>query len=429
MAYITIIVLTYFMEMLISYAFFSQIAEKKVTNIKCITVGFLLFESGALVNLLLSNIVWLNAICFFVINLLFGFICYRIKFTRLIFLSALLDIFSTALEFATIFLVSAITDTAINAYLNQTNMLILELVISKLLYFLICNITARLAKKEKSNIRFPLVLYMYPIVVIAGLLVFWDICANSDISHSQMIALAVISSALFFSVVLLFIMYQHNIEKENELFLLQNELDKIETDKTYYDILEKQNRELQIYAHDAKTHLSAIRDLNDNPIIEDYVNTMSDALKTYSSSCHSGNHLLDVIINKYETECRLKSIDFSFDVKLCNLDFIENYDLVTILGNLLDNAVRAAENTENAFISLYTHYTNTYAVLEISNKCNTPPVFSDKELLTTKENKRQHGLGIKSVKKVLKKYGGDFEWKYDNTDKVFTAVLMILNDK
>ena len=151
--------------------------------------------------------------------------------------------------------------------------------------------------------------------------------------------------------------------------------------------------------------------------------------KTYSSSCHSGNHLLDVIINKYETECRLKSIDFSFDVKLCNLDFIENYDLVTILGNLLDNAVRAAENTENAFISLYTHYTNTYAVLEISNKCNTPPVFSDKELLTTKENKRQHGLGIKSVKKVLKKYGGDFEWKYDNTDKVFTAVLMILNDK
>lgn len=429
MAYITIIVLTYFMEMLISYAFFSQLAEKKVSAVKCIAVGFVLFESGALVNLLLSNTVWLNAICFFVINLLFGFLCYKIKFTRLIFLSALLDIFSTALEFATIFLVSAITDTAINAYLNQTNMLILELVISKLLYFLICNITARLAKKEKSNIRFPLVLYMYPIVVIAGLLVFWDICANSDISHSQMIALAVISSALFFSVVLLFIMYQHNIEKENELFLLQNELDKIETDKTYYDILEKQNRELQIYAHDAKKHLSAIRDLNDNPIIEDYVNTMSDALKTYSSSCHSGNHLLDVIINKYETECRLKSIDFSFDVKLCNLDFIENYDLVTILGNLLDNAVRASENTENAFVSLYTHYANTYAVLEISNKCSTPPVFFDKELLTTKENKRQHGLGIKSVKKVLKKYGGDFEWKYDNTDKVFTAVLMILNDK
>ena len=104
MAYITIIVLTNFMEMLISYTFFSQLAEKKVTTIKCIAVGLLLFESGALINLLLSNIVWLNTLYFLIINLLFGYICYRIKFTRLIFLSALLDIFSTALEFATIFL-------------------------------------------------------------------------------------------------------------------------------------------------------------------------------------------------------------------------------------------------------------------------------------------------------------------------------------
>lgn len=416
------------MEMLIAYAFFSQIAEKKVTNIKCVAVGLLLFESGALINLLLSNIVWLNTIYFLVINFLFGFICYRIKFTRIIFYSVILDIFNATLEFATIFLVSAVTDTDTNSYLNQTNMLILELVISKLLYFLICNITARLAKKEKNNIRFPLILYMYPLTVVAVLLIFWDVCAKANISHSQKVALAVISAALFFSVVLLFIMYQHNIEKENELFLLQNELDKIETDKTYYDILEKQNQDLMIYAHDAKKHLSAIREINDNPIISNYIDDMSKALKSHSKTSHSGNHIFDVILNKYDTECELKNIKFSYDVKLCNLDFIESYDLVTILGNLLDNAVRASENAENAFISLYTHYTNTYAVLEISNKCNTPPVSSNNELLTTKSNKRQHGLGIKSIKRTLKKYGGDFEWKYDNTNKVFTAILMILNE-
>lgn len=429
MTYITIISLTYIIEMLISYTFFSQIAEKKITNIKCIAAGLFLFEIGALINLLLSNTVWLNAICFFAINLLFGFICYRIKITRLIFYSALLDIFSTALEFATIFLVSVITNTDTKSYLNQTSMLIFELVISKLLYFLVCNITARLAKKEKAKIKFPLIIYVYPVTVIAALLAFWDICVSPNISHSQKFSFSVISIALFFSVILLFIMYQHNIEKENELFLLQNQLDKIETDKTYYDILEKQNQDLMIYAHDAKKHLSAIRNLNDNPIIEDYVNTMSDALKTYSSSCRSGNHLLDVIINKYETECQLKNISFSFDIKLCNLDFIENYDLVTILSNLLDNAVRAAENTENAFISLYTHYANTYAVLELSNSCNTPPVSFKQELFTTKGNKHFHGLGIKSVKKTLKKYSGEMEWKYDENDKIFTAVLMILNER
>lgn len=429
MVYNIIIALTYLMSMFISYSFFSQIANKKYNDIHCLLMGFLIFESGALINIFASNTVWLNAVYFAVINTLFAFLCFKMKVSKVIFYSILLDIFNGALEYTTIFLISAITQTKPNIYLEKTNFLILDIIISKTLYYLTCAVLSRFVKKEKSNIKIPIGLFIYPVIVICNLLVFWNICVKTDLSGSFRIILSVLSFALFFSIVILFLIYQRSIEKENELFSLQNELDKIETDKTYYDILEKQNQDLMIYAHDAKKHLSAIRNLNDNPIIEDYVNTMSDALKTYSSSCRSGNHLLDVIINKYETECQLKNIRFSFDIKLCNLDFIENYDLVTILSNLLDNAVRAAENTENAFISLYTHYANTYAVLELSNSCNTPPVSFKQELFTTKGNKHFHGLGIKSVKKTLKKYSGEMEWKYDENDKIFTAVLMILSER
>ena len=427
MTYNLILVVTYFMEMLISFSFFSQLGEKKSKNINCIIIGTLLFESGTLVNILLSNIVWLNTIYFLVINILFGIICYEIKFTRILFYSTLLDIFSTALEFSTIFIISTITQTDTTAYLDQINMLVLELVISKMLYFLVCSILARLVEKEKTNVRFPIGLYVYPVVIVASLLVFWSICANSNINYSQQIELAIISAALFFSVVVLFIIYQHNIEKENELYLLQNEFDKIETDQSYYDILEKQNQELMIYAHDAKKHLSAIRELNDNPVIDDYVTTMSAALKDHSRSCHSGNHLLDVIINKYKTECQIKSINFSFNVKLCNLNFVSNYDLVAILNNLLDNAIEAAVNSNNSFVSLSTNYTNTYAVITISNSCENSPIASDNKLITTKEDKRKHGIGIKSVKKTLKKYDGDLEWEYDEANRIFTITTMLLS--
>lgn len=426
MDYNLIIAVTYFMEMLISYTFFSQIGEIKVNNIKCIAIGALLFECGALINLLLSNIVWLNAICFFLINVAFAFLCFHIKITLISFYSLLLDIFSTALEFSTIFLVSIISNTDTTTYLNKASILILELTISKSLYFLTCNILARFVKKEKSNIKFPIGLYLYPIIIVASLLVFWSICANSNINYSQQVALAVISTALFFSVVVLFIIYQHSIEKENELFLLQTEFDKIETDKTYYDILEKQNNELRIYVHDAKKHLSAIRELNDNPIIDDYVNDMTDALKVHSTSCHSGNHLLDVIINKYETECQIKSIKFSFDIKLCNLNFVNNYDLVAILNNLLDNAIEAAIHSQNAFISLSTNYANTYAVITISNSCDCSPQSSNNKLITTKKDKNKHGIGIKSVKKTLKKYDGDLEWEYNEKENIFTTTVMLL---
>lgn len=423
-----IIALTFFTEMLIAYSFFSQIGKRKRSVASCIFYGILIFESGTLIDLLLSNIVWINTLYFIVINLIFSVLCFKIKFSRALFYSIVLDVFSTALEFSTIFLVSTITNTDTTAYLEQLNMLVLELAISKTMYFLVCSLLARLAQKEKAKIRFPFGLYMYPIVTVASLLVFWSICANSNISYYQKIALAVISAALFVSTVVLFIIYQHNIEKQNELFQLQNEFDMLEADKTYYEILEKQNQELMIYAHDTKKHLTAIRELNENPIIDEYVSTMTDDLKAHTSSCHSGNHLLDVIINKYDTECKIKSIDFSFDVTLCSLSIVSSYDLVTILNNLLDNAIEAAVNSESKFVSLFTNHINTFDVIVVSNSCDKSPLSANGELKTTKRNKNYHGFGMKSIKKALKKYDGDLDWEYDRNSKIFTITVMILNN-
>lgn len=405
---------------------FSQIGEKKFKDIKCIIIGALLFESGALVDIIFSNIVWLNAVYLALINVIFGVSCFATKISKIIFYSILLDIFVGAYEFITIFLISLVSKTEPNIYLENLNFLIIDIAISKTLYFFTCLILSKFVKKERSKTTFPVGLYFYPLVVLCSLLVFWNICIKTNISSVLQISLCITGFSLFISIIILFIVYQHHIEKENELFLLHNELNKIQTDKKYYDILEKQNQELLIYVHDAKKHLSAIKELNDNPIIDEYVSNMSDDLRAYSSSCHSGNHMLDVIINKYDTECKIKNIKFSFDVKLCNLNFVNNYDLVTILNNLLDNAVEAAIQSPNPFISLSTEYSNTYAVITILNNYSTSPVIINDKLITTKKNKKQHGIGIKSVKKALSKYDGDLEWEYDESNKTFTITVILL---
>ena len=130
------------------------------------------------------------------------------------------------------------------------------------------------------------------------------------------------------------------------LLLLQQEQDKINTDITYYDILEKQNNNLRVYAHDAKNHLTAIKNLNTNPEIDTYISKMYERLTEYSKVSHSGNHTLDVVIDKYVAECDINNIAFEFDIKNNNLSGIENYDIVAILSNLLDNAVEAAKSCQ-----------------------------------------------------------------------------------
>lgn len=429
MIYNIAVCLTYCFEMFISYIFFSQIGSKKRSSRACCAVGFILFETGAMFNLVLANIVWFNIVYFFIINCLFCVLCFKIRFTRALFYSLILVIVSTALEFVSIFLISALTGTQTTEYLNNILFYILNFAISKLLYFLTCLIIVRFVKTEKANFKFPVGLYFYPLAVISALIIFWDICSKSEIKNEQQIALSVLSAVLFASIIVLFMTYQRSAEKENNLILLQNELNKTNTDRNYYQILEKQNEELMIYAHDAKKHLAAIQELNDNPEIDKYIAEMTSRLKSHGNACRSGNHALDVLINKYDTECKIKKIDFSFDTRLSSLNIVEDYDLVSVLSNLLDNAIEAALESKAKFITLKTNRVNTYDSLIITNSCDKAPDSVDNELRTTKKNKRIHGIGIKSIMKTLEKYDGDFEWEYNEQRREFTITVIFLNNQ
>lgn len=421
--------MVYFLEMLISYIFFSGIADKKLSYIKCIAVGTLLFEAGAIINLVFNNTIWINTLSFFLINLAFSLICFNIKRQKAVFYSVLLVIFSTALEFVTIFIISILFNAEITDYNTNNILLFIDVIISKALYFITCLLLVKIVKKDATNSKFPISFYIFPISVAASLLAFWYICAREIISETNQIMLAIISALLFSATVFLFITYQHNIEKENQFILLKSEFARLQTEKNYYDILEHQNQQLLIYAHDAKNHLTAIKDLNTNPIIEDYIQAMTNNLSEYSKVCNSGNMTLDVILNRYKTESELKGIDFSFDVRLNNLSFVDDFDLVTILDNLLDNAIEAAGITENKSITFETDNRNSYTVIIISNSCEQSPTTNNNRLTTTKKDKAVHGLGLKSVSNTLKKYSGDIDWEFLQDKNQFITTVMLRPSK
>ena len=68
---------------------------------------------------------------------------------------------------------------------------------------------------------------------------------------------------------------------------------------------------------------------------------------------------------------------------------------------------------------------NTCSIIIISNSYDAPPSVIAGNLITTKADREHHGYGLKSVKNTLKKYGGDFEWNYDETSHTFTVTVMV----
>lgn len=417
----------YFVEMLVAFIFFSRLSQKKYSSIKCWFIGTVLFECGALLNYCFSNTIWINALSFLAINITFAMICFRMPPIKVLFYSFVLFVFSTALEFATIFIVAILFSADITDYNTQPILLIIEGTISKALFFITCLVLSSFIKKDKSSSKFPLSFYAYPASTIVSLMVFWYIGSQKTISEKSQTLLAVVCFLLLISTIVLFITYQQNIEKENNYILLKSENNRLKTEKAYYDILEHQNHQLMIYAHDTKNHLATIKSLNNNPKIDKYIDKMSESLKVYSQKCNSGNMILDVIISRYLIECEMKGVSFSFDIRLNNLSFVDDFDLVSIMDNLIDNALEAAENSKKKFVTLETDYRNSYNVIIITNSCDTHPKSNNDRLITTKPDKKIHGIGLKSVSSTLKKYNGDFSWDYNDTKKEFITTIMLLN--
>ena len=103
---------------------------------------------------------------------------------------------------------------------------------------------------------------------------------------------------------------------------------------------------------------------------------------------------------------------------------IEGSGFVRLLSEsktVWDKFIRSAKRE----IALSTDYRNTYDVLIVTNSCDIAPKSSNNKLITTKADKKLHGIGLKSVAKTLTKYNGDYDWEYDSENKVFTATVMV----
>ena len=417
----------YFFDMLIIYIFFSRISSKKMSTIKCLMIGLLLFEIGSLGNLFFQNNIWINTILSFGIRIAFGLLCFRFKKITAVCYSAVLVVLNLAMEIIAVLLISALTGSQAMDYNDNFALLLIEVSFCKLLFFITCYIISYIVVPDTGSSKYQFTLLLYPLLSSICLIISWYISTQPDVSAKEQYLLAFSSIVLFASSILLFIIYQHQTETDREYILTKNENERLQTQKSYYDVLEQQNQKLMVYAHDVKKHLGAIQAINTNPEIEDYLAALLNQLTSYAKNCHSGNMMLDVMINKYAMDCERIGLKFDYDVRNCNLHTVEDIDLVAILGNLMDNALCAAQSSVRKAVSIDTTLRNGYSILIISNSCDTPPKAQGRWLASSKEHPTLHGYGLKSVAKAVHSYRGDLSWEYDEQTHTFTVTVMIGN--
>ncbi len=420
--------LVYLIEAPIAFMYYYDNFKLKRGTLFTVLILLGLYGVAFVGNILDNNTNYINCIIFFAIHIVFGLVCFEMSPKSSIFHSGILLTVMATTEVIVEGGLAFIMETPIlpeEVYeWNKTYFVIIAM-LSKSLYLIVCKVISTLFSYKKNRVdRSTYVLFIFPIVLVVMIALMINSSAEYHFSRGRNLALSIIGvvSTLFCCFIFIYNRYIQN--QQQELFALQQQSLKNEMDMQYLNLLEERNQAMQILTHDYKNHLYAIRNMSGSEQTA-YIDKITDELQSSRTSCHSGNHTLDIIINKYVTECALRNVSFDFEVKLTNLSSVSDYDLVTILGNLLDNALEAAQQSAAKTITFKTNKINTYDAVIITNSCDTPP---DKDLKTTKQNKKLHGVGLKSVTKALKQYGGELEWEYSEDTHTFMVTVIIIND-
>lgn len=217
------------------------------------------------------------------------------------------------------------------------------------------------------------------------------------------------------------------VNREQKLLLL-------ETNYKYFseqiEIRKGNEHALKKFRHDIINYLSDIRGLIS-------MNETDSALKLLEETAgkaelpnpdliNTGYVFADVVISSKAAVCRRKGIRFEFKSVPLEEYKIEAADISSLLSNLLDNAIEAAEKCAEPYVKLDIFEHNIYLVFRVENSICDNLIFSDSEQLkTTKQDSDLHGYGIEIIREIAKKYSGNLSYKSDNSRFIATFFIKI----
>ena len=272
-----------------------------------------------------------------------------------------------------------------------------ELVIEKM-------ITIHKDAEDAQNISLVLMPICSSIVII--LLIYTDTCTG--------IGLTIVSIGLLIANFLMLYLYNlllHSISQQYEMEMLKTQL---QAYANQLNVVLRGEEKIKALRHDIKHHLSELMLLankHDVAEIQKYIDEMNSFLKNPNEIVSSGNLEIDSVLNfmLQKAEKELKTVD----IKVMLPEKVRHsFDINVMLGNLLENAIKAAGKTENKYLSVHIKLKRGILKVKIENSFESSCILrkeqnrKDTILKTTKPFTEQHGIGLKNVKKIVEKYNG-----------------------
>ncbi|MCQ4636764.1 ATP-binding protein [Anaerovorax odorimutans] len=152
-----------------------------------------------------------------------------------------------------------------------------------------------------------------------------------------------------------------------------------------------------------------------------------DSCNALLSKVRCGNPEVDALLFSKTVICEKYGIEF--EVTICRIPEgkLTEIELTSLLGNLLDNAIEAAyaSPAPRPFVKMNCQFRSGVFLIRIENSKDPARNPMANHMKTDKENPQFHGLGLRILDGIVKKYDGVMKME-DKGDTFTSSVSLIL---
>ncbi len=194
----------------------------------------------------------------------------------------------------------------------------------------------------------------------------------------------------------------------------------------YYIAMEEEHLKIRRMYHDMQNQLMILRESMENNTenMAGYMSETEDMLKGMEQFYHTGNQQLDIFLYESEKRAKEKGISFHATIQEHCLDFMSGSNIKAIFVNAVANAIEACEKIEDGEKKIEIMAGSHLNDVILSFVNTKKPQSNRKDLKTTKENKRNHGIGLTSIQRAVDDYDG-FMTVEDEEDTFRLSILFV----
>lgn len=291
-------------------------------------------------------------------------------------------------------------------------------------------VTILLCKKVVHKVYSAAYIFTSTLICIAICIMFFlsPMLLSKDLFNVSHLYVPLIFLVMALSLILYMMTYR-NISILDTNITMKMEREKTMLEQDYYQSIQATLNDISLIRHDFKHHIGAIQlmaDKGDCEKIKKYIENLNISVTNVSKesiTCPSA--LVSAIINAKRKPFIEEGGKLNFVSSFEKINFDEYY-IVSILSNILDNAIRAAKDSTGKEINLSIMQLQSNLIIECTNTYSEKINTVDGKIATTKKiHKDLHGYGLSSIKKNTSQLNGSVSIEY--TDSIFTIMIKLPN--